>query len=487
MHMTTQKLSVKEKVGFSLGDSAANFIFQTMMLLQLSFYTDTFGLTAAAAGTLFLVARLWGAVVDPVMGAVGDRTNTRWGKFRPWILWTAVPFGIIGFLAFITPGFTMSGKLVYAYVTYILLLTVYSMNNIPYSALSGVITGDMKERTSLFSYRFVFVCLATIAIQGFALPMVNHFGRGDSAKGYAVTMGIFAGLAMLFFLFTFFSTRERIKPDPKQDTSLKEDISSLLRNRPWVLMFILFVMMFIFLAIRNGNLLYFFRYYLDRDSLGIFMATIDKGLLGLLSNLGFAGESAHIADGAFSFMNILGQIASIIGIMISNAIAVRFGKRDVFIAGLILSALCTALFITIPPDGIVLTLLLQVFFNLAWGITMPLPWAMMADVADYSEWKHNRRVTGIVFAGIIVGLKIGLAVGGFVGAHILSLYGYIANVQQTPHALTGIRLSSSIYPTVALCIVILTLFFYKISRSMELKIQDELAERRKDYGNAGKQ
>lgn len=486
MHTTIQKLSVKEKVGFSLGDSAANFIFQTMMLLQLSFYTDTFGLTAAAAGTLFLVARLWGAVTDPVMGAIGDRTNTRWGKFRPWILWTAAPFGIIGFLAFLTPGFSPSGKLAYAYITYILLITVYSMNNIPYSALSGVITGDMKERASLFSVRFVFVCLATIAIQGFALPMVNHFGQGDSTRGYAVTMGIFAGLAMLFFFFTFFTTKERIKPDPKQETSLKEDITSLLRNRPWVVMFILFIMMFIFLAIRNGNLLYFFRYYLDRDSLDLFMNGVDKGLLGLPGKLGFTGERANIADSAFSFMNILGQIASIIGIMISNALAVRFGKKDVFMAGLILAAVCTAFFILIPPEGIILTLVLQIVFNLAWGITMMLPWAMMADVADYSEWKHHRRATGIVFAGITVGLKIGLALGGFLGGYILSLYGYVANAEQTPHTLTGIRLSSSIYPTIALSIVIITLFFYKISKSMEIRIQDDLTERRKAFGGEEK-
>jgi glycoside/pentoside/hexuronide:cation symporter, GPH family len=481
MQSTTQKITIKEKIGFSLGDSAANFIFQTMMLLQLSFYTDTFGITAAAAGTLFLIARLWGAVVDPVMGAIGDRTNTRWGKFRPWILWTAVPFGIIGFLAFLTPHFNVSGKLVYAYITYILLLTIYSMNNIPYSALSGVITGDMKERASLFSVRFVFVCLATIAIQGFALPMVNHFGQGDSAKGYAITMGIFAALAMVFFFFTFFTTRERIKPDPKQETSLKEDLSSLLKNRPWVLMFILFIMMFIFLAIRNGNLLYFFRYYLDKDSLGIFMGKMDKGLFGLLGTMGFTGEGTNVADSAFSFMNILGQLASIVGIMISNFFVVKFGKRDVFIAGLFLAAICTILFIILPPDAIILTLWLQILFNLAWGITMPVPWAMMADVADYSEWKHNRRATGIVFAGIVVGLKIGLALGGFIGAYILSFYGYVANADQTPQALMGIRLSSSIFPTIALCVVILTLFFYKISKSMELKIQDELAERRQAY------
>ena len=376
--MLSQKLSIREKIGFSLGDGAANFIFQTIMLLQLSFYTDTFGISAVAAGALFLVGRLWGAAVDPVMGAIADRTETKWGKFRPWILWTAVPFGIIGFLAFITPDLSLTGKLVYAYITYILLMTVYSMNNIPYSALSGVITGDMKQRTSLFSVRFVVVCLATIAIQGFALPMVNHFGKGDSAKGYGITMGIFAFLAMLFFFITFFTTKERIKPDPRQQTSLKEDIASLFKNKPWVVMFVVFVMMFVFLAIRNGNLLYFFRYYLDTESMTKFMESLDKGMLGLLGVLGFVGEKVNIADTAFSIMNIFGQLAAIVGILISNSIAVRFGKRDVFIAGLILATICTILFMAIPFNGVILTLILQILFNFAWGITMPLPWAMMA-------------------------------------------------------------------------------------------------------------
>ncbi len=475
------KLSVKEKIGFGLGDSAANFIFQTLMLLQLSFYTDTFGITAGAAAILFLVARLWGAVADPIMGAIADRTDTRWGKFRPWILWTAIPFGIFGFLAFITPNFTASGKLVYAFITYILLMTIYSMNNIPYSALSGVITGDMKQRNSLFSYRFVLVCLATIAIQGFALPMVNHFGKGDSSKGYAITMGIFAVLAVAFFLITFLTTKERVKPDPKQQSSLKEDVLTLFKNRPWVVMFILFVMMFIFLAIRNGNLLYFFRYYLDADSMNSFMLVFNKGTFGLLGLLGFVGKNASVADSAFSVMNIIGQLVAIVGILISNKFAIKFGKRDVFITGLFLALISTALFIAIPPSGIILTLVLQILFNFAWGITMPLPWAMMADVADYSEWKYNRRSTAIVFAGIVIGLKVGLAIGGSLGGMLLSLYGYVANQVQTPLALIGIRLSSSIYPAIALGIVIITLFFYKITRSMELQMQDELSERRKNY------
>lgn len=480
MNTQESKLTFKEKLGFALGDGAANFIFQTIMLLQLNFYTDTFGITAAAAGTLFLIGRLWGAVLDPIMGAVADRTETKWGKYRPWILWTAVPFGIIGFLAFLTPGFSYAGKIIYAYITYILLMSIYSMNNIPYSALGGVITGDMKERASLYSVRFVVVCLATIAIQGFALPMVNAFGKGDSAKGYAITMGIFSYLAMLFFFITFFTTKERIKPDPRQESSLKEDLNTLFKNGPWITMFILFVMMFIFLAIRNGSLLYFFRYYLDPESLSKFIQNLDKALIGIPRILGFAGENANVADSTFSFINILGQIAAIIGITISNALTIKFGKKNTLFFGFILSLIFTIAFIFIPPTGIMLTLLLQILFNLAWGITMPLPWAMMADVADYSEWKLNRRATGIVFAGVVVGLKIGLAIGGFLGGIILSLYGYVQD-NVTELAIKGIRLSASIYPAIALGIVILSLLFYKISAKVEIQMQNELAERRKSY------
>jgi glycoside/pentoside/hexuronide:cation symporter, GPH family len=478
-----EKISLREKVGFSLGDGAANFIFQTMMLLQLSFYTDSFGISAGAAALLFLVARLWGAVADPLMGVIADRTDTRWGKFRPWILWTAIPFGVIGFLAFTTPHFGASGKIIYAYLTYILLLTVYSANNIPYSALSGVITGDMVQRTSLSSVRFIVVTLATIAIQGFALPMVNHFGQGNSAKGYQITMGIFCILAVLFFVITFLSTKERIKPDPKQKTSLKQDISDLLKNKPWVIMFLVFIFMFIFLAIRNGILLYFFKYYLDKDSMITFLGGLDKGLFGLLGKISMIGASADIAGNTFSIINIFSQLAAILGIILSKNLAARFGKRDVFKGALIMATVVTALFFFIGPKAIALTLILQLIFNFIWGVSMPLPWAMMADVADFSEWKNNRRATAIVFAGIMIGLKVGLAIGGAISGGLLSLYGYVANTVQTPHTISGIRLITSIFPAVFLGIGIIVLMFYSINKKTEFQMQDELAERRKSYTN----
>ena len=481
MQTETGKLSVREKVGYSLGDGAANFIFQTFMLLQLSFYTDTFGLSAAAAATLFLIARLWGAVCDPIFGALADRTHTRWGKFRPWILWTAVPFGVLGYFAFTTPHFGGAGKTIYAYVTYFLLLTVYSANNNPYSALSGVITGNMAQRTSLSSYRFVAVTLATIAIQGFTLPMVSHFGQGDSAKGYQITMGIFSALAIVFFFVTFFTTKERIVPHPSQKTSLRQDLSDLLKNRQWVLMFFVFLFMFIFLAMRNSILLYYFKYYLNPESQHAFLVNADKILLGLLSLLGLTGANTDIAGNTFSVINIISQLAAILGIALSNSLARKYGKRDIFRIWLGVAGIVAVLFAFLPPEGVTLAFVLSVLFNFSWGVTMPLPWAMMGDVADYSEWKNNRRATGIVFAGIVIGLKVGMAIGGALAGYLLSQYGYVPNVVQSQDAIRGIRLTVSIYPAIAIILCVVLLFIYGINKNIENKMQDELADRRKNY------
>jgi GPH family glycoside/pentoside/hexuronide:cation symporter len=487
MHSETQEISVKEKIGVSLGDAAANFIFQTIMLLQLSFYTNTFGISAAVIAVLFLVGRLVGAFADPVMGVIADRTNTRWGKFRPWILWTAIPFGIFGFLAFYTPDFEQTGKIIWAFVTYILLMLVYSANNIPYSALGGVITGDQKQRSSLFSVRFVFVVLATIAIQGFAVPMVSHFGQGDSAKGYMITMGIFSALALIFFLFTFSWTKERVKPNPEQKHSLRQDISDLLHNGPWVIMFLVFVMMFIFLAIRNGMLLFYFQNYLDIPSMTAFMNTLNNGMFGFLELVGLAGKNADAAGSVFGITNIFGQLASILGIVVSNLLTKRLGKRNVFVGGLVLALIFAAMFYVIPPTGIFMVLILQILYNFSWGITMPVPWAMMADVADYSDWKYSRRSTAIVFAGIVIGLKVGLAIGGAISSMLLSWYGYVAPpakvawIAQAPSTIEGIRLSTSIYPALGVVFMIGLLFFYKINKATELQMQNDLAERQKNY------
>jgi glycoside/pentoside/hexuronide:cation symporter, GPH family len=449
----SEKLSIREKVGYALGDTAANFIFQTMIMFQLAFYTDTFGITAIAAGTLLVVVRFWDAIFDPIMGVVADRTNTRWGKFRPWIMWTAVPFGMMGFLTFLTPDLSSSGKLIYAYITYIVLMMIYSANNLPYSALSGVMTGNLGERTSLSSYRFVFAMLAQLIIQGLALPMVHYFGQGNSAVGYKYTMGIFSAFAVVLFFITFASTKERIQPAPNQKATVRQHFGDLLKNGPWITMFFLTIILFITLAMRGSVVLYYFKYYVGKEDL-------------------------------FSLFNVLGTTATIIGIFFSKGLSLRFGKRNVFIGGLAATTIFTALFVFLTPGDVQLIFATEILRQFAYGFTIPLLWAMMADVADYSEWKNNRRATGIIFSAIVFGLKAGLGFGGAITGFVLSLYGYIPNVAQSAETLNGIRLTMSVFPAVTFGVCVVCLFFYGINKKMEIQITDDLTERRKAYAPA---
>jgi len=448
-----EKLPLKEKVGYALGDTAANFIFQTMVMFQLAFYTDTFGITAAAAGTLLVVVRVWDAVFDPVMGVLADRTKTKWGKFRPWILWTAVPFGIMGFLTFVTPDFSPGGKLVYAYVTYIVLMMVYSANNLPYSALSGVMTGDLGERTGLSSYRFVFAMLAQLIIQGLALPMVSYFGQGSSARGYQYTMAIFSSLAVLLFFITFATTKERIQPDPAQKATLREHFGDLLKNGPWIAMFVLTLVLFITLAMRGSVVFYYFRYYLRAENY----------------------------ESLFSLFNVLGTSSTIIGIFFSKRLAMRFGKRNVFIGGLAGTTVFTAMFVFLPPGAVPLIFAAEMLRQFVYGFTIPLLWAMMADVADYSEWKNKRRATGIIFSAIVFALKAGLGFGGAITGYVLALYGYVPNAAQSESALHGIVMAMSIFPAVTFALCVVCLLFYSITKEAEIQITNELAERRKGF------
>jgi GPH family glycoside/pentoside/hexuronide:cation symporter len=495
---TNEKLSVGEKIGYGFGDAAANFVFQTMLIFQLGFYTDVFGISAVAAGTLLLVGRFWDAVFDPFMGVVADRTNTRWGKFRPWVLWSAIPFAVMFVLAFTTPDFGATGKVIYAYVTYILLMTIYSVNNLPYSALNGVITGDVNERTSLSSYRFFFAMSASFLVQGLMLPLVGKFGHGDAAAGWTWTIGLFATLSVIFFVITFFSVRERIHPDPNQKSSPKQDFADLLKNKPWISMFVLTLFVFITLALWGSGMFYYFTYYLGKDQLFAFLQS-----WGLVT----AAESAHVTTSwwhdllnafgliakedrsnvtsvAFSVFNMSGQLVMILGVLASKWLSIRFGKRLVFLVGLSFTTLFTLSFIIVPPEAVELTFVLNALKSLAYGPTIPLLWAMMADVADFAEWRTHRRATGVVFAGIVFALKAGLGFGGAICGWLLATYGYVPNVVQSDSALLGIRLTGSVYPAITFLVGVIALLFYGITKKLNLQIQDELAERRKSFSTA---
>lgn len=487
MNGTSPTLSVREKLGYSLGDLAANLIFQTLVTFLAFFYTDVYRIPAATATSIIFIVGLLGAFVfTPLVGLLADRTRTRWGKFRPWVLWTAVPFGALSLLAFSTPDLGAQGKVAYAFVTYTLLVLVYAANNLPYSALSGVLTGSMAERNSLSAYRFVAVMIAQFVIQALLLPLVLVLGDGDKAQGFRNTMMLFAAVGTVFFLITFLTTRERVAPEPRQESSVRQDLADLAGNRPWLVMLALTILVFMTLALKGGMYVYYFNYYLDEAALARFLEGIGfngfiAGLNGALTGLGLSGFQwpQDAPTSAFSLFNAGGIVFMIVGIGFSKPLADRFGKRDVFGGALFLSTLCLLAFWFYPPRAIALVMVSHVLHGFFYGITIPLLWAMVADVADWSEWKHHRRATAIVFSAMLIGLKLGLSLGGALVAGILAAYGYDPDLAtQSAQAVEGIRLSVSVYCSIPFLLCVALLFLYEIDKTAELRIERDLAARR---------
>lgn len=488
MSSPQQKLSFGEKFGYSLGDAATNFFFQSMIMYQSKFYTDVMGITAASAGTIFLLVRLLDAVFDPMVGILADRTQTRWGKFRPWVLFTALPFGVILWLAYTVPGFEGGAKLAYAAITYTLLMMVYSANNLPYSALNGVMTGDVADRTSLASFRFVSAMGATLVVQGFTLPLVDKFGAGDAAKGWSTTFAIYGALAVVFYVVAFFSARERITPPPGQKSSIKQDIKDVFTCRPWLAMFLVTLGIFTTLALRGSSMYYYFTYYVDKVALldfvkgfGFSEASANPGWGETIAGwFGFvlASDGHNTTSVGFSIFNMAGNIITIAGVLLSKPLAMRFGKKAVFATGVSLTAVITALIFVVKPDQIGLLFILSLLWPAAYGPTIPLLWAMIADVADYSEWSTGRRATGFVYAGIVFALKAGLGLGGAIGGWLLQAYGYVANQEQSAQALVGIHYCATLFSAVPFAIAAICMLFYPIAKEETERISNELAERR---------
>ena len=476
--MNTNKLSVIEKVGYSLGDLAANLVFQTLVTYLAYFYTDIYGLKANDASAIILTVGLIAAFgFNPIIGAIADRTVSRWGKFRPWILWTAVPLGVIALLAFSTPAFSYKGKLIYAAVTYTFLLLLYAANNLPYSALSGVLTGDMKERNSMSAYRFVAVMFAQFFVQVFMLPIIESAGGGDKAVGIEKVMTWLAIIGTIMLLITFLTTKERIVPTPEQKSSLKEDLGDLFKNKPWIIMLVLTTLVFITLAMKGGSYVYYFKNYVDKESLTNFIQPI----LSSLSNVGinFFGEDPVSAG--FGLFNAGGIIFMIVGITLSKRFADKYGKRDVFGITLFISTLFILLFYFFPAKSVGLMFASQILHGFFYGLTIPLLWAMIADVADYSEWKNNRRATAIIFSAMMVGLKGGLSIGSALLTWILGLFHYVPNSDavQSETAIQGTKMLVSIFPAIPFLIGAALLFFYEINKKMEVQIEADLKQRRK--------
>lgn len=500
---THPPLSFLEKAGYSAGDAAANFVFMSMVLFQLNFYTDVFGLSASTAAAILLWPRLWDAIFDPVMGVLADRTTTRWGKFRPWVLWTAVPWAVVMVLAYTTPdpawGWSTGMVVAYAGITNTLLMTLYSMNNMPYSALGGVMTGDLNERTKLNSYRFVSVNVAQFIVGGFTLPLVAKFAQGhDRAHGWQVTMTIWAVLCLVLFMVTFFTTKERIQPLVEVKASPKQDFVDLLKNGPWVALVAYTVFNFGMLSMRGGAHYNYYHHYVDKAAMFDFVAALglttpEPGGTGSIADaLGYIVHgtrdslaNSNVADVYNSILNMAGFATTIVVIMLSAGLSARFGKRNVAIVGFALAALQACALYLMPPTAVWGMLWLHMLGSVFYAPTIAVMWAMYADAADYSEWQTGRRFTGMVFATIGFSLKSGLALGSACFLWVLAgFFGYDTQAPTAPNAIDGYRFMSSFGVGALFAACTLCLLACKLDKRTTLQMADELATRRLKAGLA---
>lgn len=465
------KLSLREKIGYGFGDAASSMFWKLFSMYLLFFYTDIFGLAAAAVGTMFLVTRIWDAAFDPFVGALADRTETRWGKFRPYLLWMAVPFAIIGVFTFTTPSFSLGGKLIYAYITYSLMMMIYSLINVPYASLLGVMTANGKVRTTLATFRFIFAFAGSLVVLAAAEPLSNFFSHlgSDGAspnlqRGWQLTAAVFAIIAAVLFWLTFAWTRERIRPVTEK-TSLKDDLKDLAKNSPWFVLLGAGIATIFFNSIRDGAAIYYFKYYLH-------------------SSDAFAIPSLNVTLGWSSLYFVIGQAANILGVILAKPISDRIGKKHTFFAAMLSAAVFSFMVYGLQPDSVNLVLVLQFFISVSAGFVFPLLWSMYADTADYSEWKTGRRATGLVFSASSMSQKFGWTLGGALAGWLLAAYGFQANLAQTTTTQTGIRMMVSIYPAIGALASALFMLVYPLKETLLITIEKELAARRAAKENA---
>ena len=447
MQKITLKLSVKEKIGYSLGDTASHFVWDMVGFWLLFFYTDVYGISAAAAGTIMLVARFWDMAIDPVIGIVSDRTNTRWGKFRPYILFGAIPYAILAILTFTTPNFGEAGKIIYAGATYVLLMTAYAFINLPYSALGAVMTDDTYERAGLNTYRFIAGFTGQFIVTGLALTLAEFFGGGDKAQGFQYTVFLFAGLSLIFFFITFKTTKERVQPPKEQVNSLKEDIRNLFNNKAWIILALVGIISFIMFAMQNAAIAYYFKYYLGREN-------------------------------NVQLFNVIGTVALIVALPLSKPLAKRFGNKNVFIGSSIISGLFFMLIYLPGVTDLKTIYVFNIIAKMAYAPAVPLLWTMIADSSDYGEWTTGRRATGLYFSAAVFAQKAGWGIGAAIAGWILAASGFMPNIIQNDTAITGIKLLVSVIPGILYMSCALFMIFYKIDAKTTTLMKQELDARR---------
>lgn len=464
------KIRLSEKIGYGLGDMSSSMFWKLFGAYLMIFYTDVFGISAAVVGTMFAVTRVWDSFFDPVVGAVADRTSSRWGRFRPYLLFLAVPFGVIGILTFLTPPFGQTGKIVYAFITYALMMMVYSAINVPYASLLGVMSPDPTDRNTLATYRMTFAYLGSFLALLLFMPLVNAFGGGNSGgpmlgwltalqAGWLMAAGVIAVVCVLLFLGCFALTKERVRPVRQGKTSLKTDLRDLLHNRPWWILLGAGVASLVFNSIRDGATVYYFKYYVDETAVG---SISFLGLPFVLSGLYLA----------------VGQAANILGVILAAPVSNRIGKRRTFMAAMAVASVLSVAFFWLGKDQLVPIFILQALISVCAGSIFPLLWSMYADCADYSELQTGNRATGLIFSSSSMSQKFGWAFGTAITGWMLAQFGFQANAVQSAETLQGIRMFLSLLPAAGAFLSLVFIYFYPLSEQKMRQITHELEEKR---------
>jgi GPH family glycoside/pentoside/hexuronide:cation symporter len=445
----SDRLSFREKFAYGLGDTASNFYFQAFNLFLAYYYTDIFGLKPGPVGTLMLVVPIAVAALNPVVGALADRTNTRWGKFRPWILWGAIPYGVLGWVMFANPNFGAAGKLVFAYATYTAVLVAYLAINTPYGALMGVISPSSEERTSVSSYRFACAFLGALLI-GWLVPWLKDFltpAGGSPADGFRNTMTIFAVVSVGMFVWTFANTRERVVTPPPAKGSLGLDLKDLTRNGPWLVLFFVAFLNLTNTGMRNGAGIYYFKYVVGNEQ----------------------------AIGTFNFV---GFLCFILGALATKLFTKFFARRALMIWLTVINALGISACYFVNPQNLPLLYVCNIIASFAAGPTPAIVWSLYADTADYGEWKFGRRATGLIFSATVFVQKVGLALGAATIGWLLGALGFEANAAQTPGVVHGITLVFSLIPGLFALAAGLAIFLYPLDEPQVKQIERDLAARK---------
>lgn len=452
---TEHRLSTREYLGYALGDTASCFFFWTFNIFLTYYYVDVWGIPAAAVSVMMLLVRFIDAVNDPLMGFIADRTRTRWGKFRPYLLWMAIPYGLCGYLIFANPDVGDGGRLPYAYMTYTLMLIAYTAINVPYNALLGVLSPSPATRAVASSYRFAGANAGGLLVSLFVRPLVKALGGDDQMEGFQETMALFAVVSVIFFWISFANTKERVTPPAEQKHNIKEELGELARNRPWVVLLFAAVFSTTFIVMRAGSTLFYFKYYVGDDGSAVWLF-LDKSTLFLSS----------------------GMLCQVLGNVGLAFVARRVDKRNAATVLTLITAVSFAVFFVLPTDNFALLLTVNAIGMLCMGPTSALVFAMYGDVADYGEWKFGRRSTALVYSASLFALKTGSMIAGALVPVFLELFGFVRDAEQTPTSLLGILLAFSIVPGIFALLKALALWWFPLDRKTVATMEQELESRR---------